>query len=89
MSILSVLFVLMFLLLLVLDSLSLPWIVMLVINHTPMVHVVLFLIVGINLCVTKLRLFPTIQKPFRHLVMAGFSDAMKSEKFAGVNFKRW
>jgi hypothetical protein len=89
MSILSVWYVVMFLLLLALDSLSLPRIVVLVINHTPMVHVVvLFLIVGINLCVTKLRLFPTIQKPFRHLVIAGFSDAMKSEKFAGVNFKR-
>jgi len=54
-----------------------------------MVHVVLFLIVKINLCITKLLLFPTIQKPYRHLVMAGFSDAMKPEKFTAVNFKRW
>jgi hypothetical protein len=51
--------------------------------------VVLFLIVGINFCITKLLLFPTIQKLDRHLVMAGFSDAMKPEKFTGVNFKRW
>jgi len=58
MSILSLLFVLMFLLLLALDSLSLPRIVVLVINLTPVVlAVVLFFIVGINLCVTKLLLF--------------------------------
>ena len=73
MSILFVLFVLMFLLLLALDSLSLPRIVVLVINHSPLIYIViLFLIVGINLCVTKLLLFPTIKKPDRHLVMAGF-----------------
>jgi hypothetical protein len=51
--------------------------------------VVLFLIVGINFCVTKLLLFSTIQKPDRHLVMTIFSDVMKSEKFTSVNFKRW
>jgi hypothetical protein len=51
--------------------------------------VVLFLIIRINLCVTKLLLFPTIQKPDRHLVMTGFSDATKPKKFTGVNFKRW
>jgi hypothetical protein len=45
--------------------------------------VVLFLIVRINLCPTKLLLFPTIQKPERHLAMAGFFDAMKPEKFTG------
>jgi hypothetical protein len=55
-----------------------------------MVHViVLFFNFRINLCITKLLSFPTIQKPDRHLVMAGFSDAMKLEKFTGVNFKRW
>lgn len=48
-----------------------------------------FMIVGINLFITKLLFIPTIQKPYRHLVMAGFSDAMKPEKFTGVNFKRW
>jgi hypothetical protein len=59
MSILSLLFILVFLLLLALDSLSLPQIIVLVINHTHMIHVVvLFLIVGINLCVTKFLLFP-------------------------------
>jgi hypothetical protein len=79
----------MFLLVLARDSLSLPRIVVLVINHTPMIHVVvLFLIVGINLCITKLLLFPTIQKPYRHLVITGLSDAMKPEKFTSVNFKR-
>jgi len=56
-----------------------------------MIHVVgLFLIVGINLYITKLLLFPTIQKPDRHLAMTkGYTNAMKPEKFTGVNFKRW
>ena len=59
MSILSLLFVLMFLLLLALEF-KLPRIVVLVINHSPLIYVVvLFLIVGINLCITKLLLFPT------------------------------
>jgi hypothetical protein len=50
----------MFLLLLALESLSLSRIVVLEFNHTPMIYVVvLFLIVGFNLCVTKLLLFPT------------------------------
>ena len=48
-----------------------------------------FMIVGINLFITKLLFIPTIQKLYRLLVMAGFSDAMKPEKFTGVNFKRW
>jgi len=48
-----------------------------------------FMIVGINLFITRLMFIPTIQKPYRHLVMAGFFDAMKPEKFTGVNFKRW
>jgi hypothetical protein len=61
-----------------------------VLTQTPMVHViVLFINFRINLCITKLLLFLTIQKPDKHLVMAGFSDAMKLEKFTGVNFKRW
>ena len=47
------------------------------------------MIVGINLFITKLMFIPTIQKPYRHLVMAGFSDTMKPEKFTGVDFKRW
>ena len=92
MSTFSPLFILVFLLLLALalESLSLSQIIVLVLNHTPMIYaVVLFLIVRINLCVTKLLLFPTIQKPDWHLVMAGFSDAMKMVKFTGVNFKRW
>ena len=56
-----------------------------------MIHVVsLFLVVRINLCIAKLLLFPTIQKPDRHLAMTkGYTDAMKPEKFTGVNFKRW
>ena len=35
-------------------------------------------------------LFPTIQKPNRHLVMTKwYVDVMKPNKFTGVNFKRW
>ena len=56
---LSQLFILVFLLLLALESLSLSRIVMLVLNHTPMIYVVvLFLYIGVNLCVTKLLLLP-------------------------------
>jgi hypothetical protein len=81
MSILSLLFVLASFLLLALDGVTLSQIVVLVLNHISMFHVVgLFLIVGINLCIAKSLLFPTIQKPDRQ---------MKSEKFTGVNFKRW
>jgi len=60
MSIISLLFVLMFLLLLALESSNLPRVIVLVLNHTSMIHVVvLLLIVEINLRVTKLPLFPT------------------------------
>ena len=60
MSILSLLFVLMCLLLLALESSNLPRVIVLVLNKTSMIHaVVLFLIVEINLRVTKLLLFPT------------------------------
>jgi hypothetical protein len=51
--------------------------------------VVLVLNIKINLYITKLLLFPIIQKPKRHLVMARYSNAMKPEKFTDVNFKRW
>jgi len=54
MSILSLVFVLTFLLLLALESSNLPQVIVLVLNHTFMIHaVVLFLIVGINLRATK------------------------------------
>jgi hypothetical protein len=37
--------------------------------------------------------FPTIQKPncrhFPQLSMAGFTDALRLDKFIGVHFKRW
>jgi hypothetical protein len=60
MSILSLLFVLMFLLLLALDYKRLSRFVVLVIDHITLIHVVdLFLVVGINYCVTELLLFPT------------------------------
>jgi len=53
MSILSLLFILAFLLL--------PRFVVLGLNRTPMIYVVVrFLNIGINLCVTKLLLFPTV-----------------------------
>jgi hypothetical protein len=61
MSLLSLLFVLMFLLLLALESLSLSRIVVLMLNHTPMLYaVVCFLNIEIILCFTKLLLFPTM-----------------------------
>jgi hypothetical protein len=37
--------------------------------------------------------YPTIQKPncrqFLELSMAGFTDALRPDKFTGVHFKRW
>jgi hypothetical protein len=54
------LFALAFLLLLALGSLSLSRIVRLVLDHSPMIHdVVLFLNIGINICIAKLLLFST------------------------------
>jgi hypothetical protein len=50
--------------------------------------VVLFIIVKIDLFITNLLLFPTIQKPDRRLVMENYSNEMKPDKFTGVNFKR-
>jgi hypothetical protein len=80
MYILSLSFVLIFL-----QSLALDY--GLLVSYSYMNHVVVpLIIVGINLFITKLLLFPTIQKPDRHLVMANHSDAMKSDKFVGVNF---
>jgi hypothetical protein len=60
------LFALVFLLLLVLGSLSLSQIVVLVLHHTPMIHVVvLFLDIRINVYITKLLLFPTVFQFFK------------------------
>ena len=61
MSILSLLFGFISFLLLALDPVNLIQIVVLVLIHISVIHVVsLFLIVGINLCIAKLFLFPTI-----------------------------
>jgi len=91
MSILSLLFGFISFLLLALDPVNLIQIVVLVLIYIFVIHVInLFLVVGINLCIVKLLLFPTIKKPDRHLAMTkGYTDAMKPEKFTGVNFKRW
>jgi len=60
------LFALVFLLLLAPGSLSLSQIVVLVLHHTSMIHaVVLFLNIGINLCITKLLLFPMVFQFFK------------------------
>jgi hypothetical protein len=50
----------------VLGSLSLSQIVVLVLHHTPMIHVVvLFLDIRINVYITKLLLFPTVFQFFK------------------------
>ena len=60
MSILSLLFGLISFLLLALDLVNLTQIVVLVFIHISVIHVVsLFLVVKINLCITKLLLFST------------------------------
>ena len=45
-----------------------------------------FMIVGINLFITKLLFIPTIQKPYRHLVMAGFSNAMNRSAVVALGY---
>jgi uncharacterized membrane protein YjdF len=71
--------------------LSLALVYELLMSYTYTKHVVVpcIIIIGINLFINKLLLFPTIQKHDRHLVMANYSDAMKPDKFIVVNFKRW
>ena len=60
MCILSVLFSFISFLLLALDSVNLVRTIVLVSIHISVIHVVsLFLVVGINLCIAKLLLFPT------------------------------
>jgi len=62
MSIISLLFVLMFLLLLALENSNLPWVIVLVLNHTSTIHAaVLFLIVEINLRVLNCYYFQQLQ----------------------------
>jgi len=61
MSILSLLFGFISFLLLAIDPVNLIQIVVLVLIHISVIHVVsLFIVVGINLCIAKLILFPTI-----------------------------
>ena len=47
----------------------------------------------LELIMELLSNYATIQKlncrHFRDLPMAGYTDAMKPEKFTGVDFKRW
>jgi len=63
MSILCVLFGFISFLLLALDSVNLIQIIVLVSIHISVIHVVgLFLVVGINLCIAKLLLFPTLSR---------------------------
>jgi len=51
---------------LALDPVNLSQNVVLVLIHISVIHVVsLFLVVGINLCITKLLLFPTGGRPHR------------------------
>jgi hypothetical protein len=76
------------LILIFLQSLALDYELLVSYTYLKLV-VVPFIIVRINLFFTKLFLFPSIQKPDRHLVMAKYSDAMNPDKFTGVNFKRW
>ena len=71
--------------------LSLALVYELLVSYTYIKHVVVscIIIIGINLFISKLLLFPTIQKLDRHLVVGNYSNAMKPNKFTGVNFKRW
>jgi hypothetical protein len=72
-------------------NLSLELVYELLVSDTYMKHVVVSCIIniGINLFISKLLLFPTNQKSDRHLVMGNYSNAMKLDKFTGVNSKRW
>ena len=71
MPILSLLFAISLSLLLALDYMGLSRTVVLVIDHISILHVVgLFLIVGINICVTELLLFPTCDAKTELMEMA-------------------
>jgi hypothetical protein len=59
-------------------------------------HVVVAGIVMFNIMELIMEIvsnYPTIQKPncrqFPELSMAGFTDALRPDKFTGVHFKRW
>jgi hypothetical protein len=59
-------------------------------------HVVVAGIVMFNILELTMEImpnYPTIQKPncrqFSELSMAGFTDALRPNKFTGVHFKRW
>jgi hypothetical protein len=71
-------------------NLSLALVYELLVSYTYTKHVFVscIIIIGINLFIYKLLLFPTNQKPDRHLVMGNYSNAMKPDKFTGVNSKR-
>jgi hypothetical protein len=71
--------------------LSLALVYELLVSYTYTKHAAIscIIIFKINLFICKLILFPSIQKPDRHLVMGNYSDAMKPYKFTGVIFKRW
>jgi hypothetical protein len=58
-------------------------------------HVVVASIVMFNILELTMEIlpnYPTIQKPecrqFPELLMAGFTDALRPDKFTGVHFKR-
>lgn len=60
-----------------------------IVPNMPSIYAVVasIIILGIKLIII-VRIYPTIQKPDRHFVMAGSAEAMKPGKFTGVNFKR-
>jgi hypothetical protein len=51
-----------------------------------------FIMIYILVLIWKLPNIPTIQKPYNRsfpIPMASFVDALRTEKFSGVHFKRW
>jgi hypothetical protein len=59
-------------------------------------HVVVAIVIMFNILELIIEIvpnYPTIQKPncmkFPKLKMAGFTDALRPDKFTGVHFKRW
>jgi hypothetical protein len=59
-------------------------------------HVVVASVVMFNILELIMKIvsnYPTIQKPnyrqFPKLSMAGFTDALRLDKFTGMHFKRW
>ncbi len=80
------------------DVVSFALLLFMLINASSMFefHMLVVTVVMLNILELIMEIvpnYPTIQKPncrqFPELTMAGFADALRPDKFTGVDFKRW